>query len=88
MPEKEIEFTVLRDGTELVFKVAPEGIPLAYVSASGAMHSVCYFSLEEGLPLKVELTSENLAFTLTDAEGKTEERRPEVRLIFEYQSRR
>ena len=65
-------------------KFAPEGIPVAQITATGGMHSRCYFSIERGIPLKVEITGQDLLFVLSTDE-ESEEREPDLHLVFEYQ---
>jgi hypothetical protein len=74
VPDKPVKFKVRRGDQELDIEVAPEGIPLVSISAKGGLHSTCFFSLDSGIPLKIDLTSEDLTFTLTNAKGETEEK--------------
>ncbi len=84
VPDVEIEFTVRRGEDEFDITFAPEGIPVAQITATGGMHSRCYFSIERGIPLKVEITGQDLVFVLSTDE-ESEEREPDLHLVFEYQ---
>jgi hypothetical protein len=85
VPEMPVKFRVLRDGKELDIEIAPEGIPLVSIAGTGGLHSTCYFSLDSGVPLKVDLTSTDLIFTLTNAQGETEERPASMHITLEFQ---
>jgi membrane-associated protease RseP (regulator of RpoE activity) len=83
VPEKPVDFRVRRGEEELEFVITPQAIPLTAIAATGGLHSTCYFSLEKGIPLKVDLVSRDLVFTLTDASGTSEERKVELHLTEE-----
>jgi hypothetical protein len=85
VPDVEVEFTVKRGDEELRIKFAPEAVPVANVTAVGGLTSLCYFSLDEGIPLKVEVSDQDLVFTLS-AEGMEPEVRPmNIRIVLDYQ---
>ncbi|MCX6646783.1 MAG: PDZ domain-containing protein [bacterium] len=85
VPEKELELTVMRGDEELDFVIIPEGAPVADVTASGGLKSTCMFSLDRGIPLKVDLKSENLVFMLRTSEEETEEKQADIHFVWEYQ---
>jgi hypothetical protein len=85
VPEKTVEFKVMRGDQEITIEVAPEGVPLASISASGKMVSTCYFSIERGIPLKTDLISDGLAFTMTNSNGEVMERTADIHIVMEYE---
>jgi len=84
VPDLPVEFRLLRGEEELSVKIAPEPIPLAYIAGTGGLKSTCYFSLDRGIPLKTDLNSENLVFTLTNSTGEQETREVDIRIVLEY----
>jgi hypothetical protein len=85
VPEVPVEFRVLRGEEELEVEIAPEGIPVAALSATGGLHSTCFFSIQRRIPLKVDVSSRGLVFIVTDAEGESEERAADLHVVLEYQ---
>jgi len=85
VPEKELELTVKRGDEELNFTIIPEGAPVAEVTASGGMKSTCMFSLDRGIPLKIDLESEDLVFTLRMSDEESEEKPADIHFVWEYQ---
>jgi membrane-associated protease RseP (regulator of RpoE activity) len=85
VPEKELELTLKRGEEEINVVIVPEGVPVADVTAAGTMTSTCFFSLDRGIPLKVDLTSVDLVFTIKTNEDESEERPAEFHYIWEYQ---
>jgi membrane-associated protease RseP (regulator of RpoE activity) len=85
VPEMPVLFRVRRGDQEFDISVAPEGVPLVAISGAGGLHSTCYFSLSRGIPLKTDVTSADLVFTLTNAQGETEEKEAYIQLVMEYQ---
>lgn len=85
VPGRTVEFHVRRGEVEIKVEITPERVPLATVSASGGLHSTCYFSLEKGIPLKIDLVSQDLRFVLTDAEGNSDERVADIHYVMEYE---
>lgn len=85
IPEKPLELRIKRGDEEFDVEIIPEGIPVALVSAAGGLISTCFFSTDRGIPLKVDVQSEELVFTLTYANEETEEREVELHIIWEYQ---
>jgi hypothetical protein len=85
VPGMPVKFRVRRGTEELDIDITPEGVPLATISGVGGLHSMCYFSMDSGLPLKVDLISKDLKFTLTNGQGETQERDAEIHLVMEYQ---
>jgi hypothetical protein len=43
------------------------------------------FSLDRGIPLKVDLESVNLVFMLRTSEEETEEKQADIQFVWEYQ---
>jgi hypothetical protein len=86
VPEKDVDITLVRDGQTMEIPVTPEAVPLAFITGSGGLISTCYFSLEKGVPLKVELTSAGLVFTLTNSAGEIETRDAPIHIVMEYLS--
>jgi len=84
VPDMPVDFTVERGEEEFSVEVAPEGLPLAWISGAGGLRSTCYFSIARGIPMRVDLASEDLVFTLTNAEGETEERPADIHIVLEY----
>ena len=85
IPEKPLELRIKRGDEEFDVEIIPEGIPVALVSAAGGLKSTCFFSTDRGIPLKVDVQSEELVFTLTYPNEETEEREVELHIIWEYQ---
>jgi hypothetical protein len=85
VPGVPVEFTIKRGEEEMNITVTPEGLPLAWLTATGGMTSTCYFSLDRDIPLKVDLISDDLVFTLTNADGEEDVREADLHIIFEYQ---
>ncbi len=84
VPEVSLVLVVLRGEEEIDIEIAPEGVPLAWIAGTGGLRSTCYFSIERGIPLKTDLTSENLVFVLTNAEGVEIERDVSLHIVMEY----
>ena len=85
VPEKPIKFRVSRAEKEFDVEIAPEGVPLVSITGVGGLHSICYFSTGKGIPLKIDLASTDLVFTLANAQGETEERPASMHITMEYQ---
>ncbi len=85
VPEMPVEFRVRRGDEEFEIEITPEGVPLAFISATGGLRSTCYFSIERGIPMKIDLVSEDLIFTLSNAEGEEDVREIDLHYILEYQ---
>ena len=85
VPEKEFELTVMRGEEEIDVLITPDGVPVADVTATGGMRSTCFFSLDRGIPLKIDLVSEDLVFTLRMSDEDTEEKRADIHYVWEYQ---
>jgi len=85
VPDKPVDFLVRRGEDEFSVEIAPEGVPLAWISASGGLSSTCYFSIERGIPLKIDLVSNDLVFTLTNPEGEEVQREADIHIVMEYQ---
>lgn len=85
IPGVAVDFTVKRGEDELDVAVTPEGVPYADVTASGGLTSTVFFSLERGIPLKIDLTSEDLTFSIHKPDGTIEDRRADMHIILEYQ---
>jgi len=84
-PGQAVEFKVKRSDEELDIEITPVGVPLANISATGGLHSICYFSIETGIPLKIDIESIDLAFTLVNSAGESDRRSVEFSYILEYQ---
>ena len=84
-PEVPVEFTVRRGDDELEIEVIPKAIPLAIIEGTGQLHSTVFFSAERGIPMKIDVESEDLKFTLTNPEGESEERAADLHIVLEYQ---
>ena len=80
-----VEFSVIRGEEEMTVTVTPEGLPLAWLTATGGMTSTCYFSMERGIPLKIDLISEDLVFILTNSDGEEDTREADMHIVMEYQ---
>ncbi|HEX9744866.1 MAG TPA: PDZ domain-containing protein [bacterium] len=85
VPEKTVEFTIDRGGEEIKISVAPEAYPIAGITGTGGMDSTVFFSLDRRIPLKIDLVSKDLIFTLTDDDGESEERPADFHIILDYQ---
>jgi len=84
-PGQPVKFKVMRGDEELDIEITPVGVPLANISATGGLHSTCYFSIETGIPLKIDIESIDLAFTLINAAGESDERSVEFSYMLEHQ---
>jgi len=80
-----VEFTVQRGDDEFDVNITPDAVPLANISATGGLHSMCWFSLETGIPLKIEIQSVDLEFTLENSDGETDQRTVDFSYLLEYE---
>ncbi|MFH1676374.1 MAG: PDZ domain-containing protein [bacterium] len=85
VPGKPVELVVKRGEEKKKVELNPGGVPIANITATGKLHSVCFFSIVRGIPLKVDLSSEELVFILTDSEGNAEDRPADIHYVYEYQ---
>jgi len=86
VPEIPIEFVIDRGGEEVEVEFAPEGVPVAEIAGEGGLRSICFFSIERGIPLKIDLTSEELVFTLSALNSEEiQEREADIHFVLEYQ---
>jgi membrane-associated protease RseP (regulator of RpoE activity) len=83
VPGKPVAFVIRRGEEDIEIEITPEAVPLAAITGTGGLHSTCYFSLDRGMPVKVDLVSRDLVFTLTNASGMSEERKAELHLTLE-----
>ena len=85
VPEKELELTIQRGEEEIDMVIIPEGVPVADVTAAGGMISTCFFSLDRGIPLKIDVASEDLIFLLAMSDEDVEEKEAALHFVWEYQ---